>query len=171
MKTIQVTDEMYNSLIELSNELNTQDHRCTAMPYFFQIQTEEWESAPEGQGEEVWFCDGSFLESEDEIKEAVIEYKGWVHDYEEDEVEKKYNELTDYEKDEILENNYRKVNRQKVFKLQNAFLTEKSCKQHIKNNSYHYENPKDYLSHANRNSDMETIIKYLCELNGGKIHK
>jgi len=171
MKKIQVTDEMYDSLMELSNELNTQDHRSTAMPYFFQIQTEEWELASEGQGEEVWFCDDSFLESEDEIKEAIIDYKGWGDDYEEDEVEKKYNELTDCEKDEILENNYKKVNRKKVFKLQNAFLTEKACKQHIFKNNYHYENPKDYLSYANRNPDMETIMKFLCELNGGKMHK
>jgi hypothetical protein len=171
MKTIEVTDEMYDSLMELSKELNTQDHRCTAMPYFFQIQTEEWEPAPEGQGEEVWFCDGSFLESEDEVKKAVINYKEWNYEYGQNDIERKYNELTDDEKEEILENNYQKVNRQKVFKLQNAFLTEKACKDHIKKNRYHYEKPTDYLSHANRNSDMETIMKFICELSGGKMHK
>ena len=39
MKTIQVTDEMHDFLINISKELNTQSHRATAMPYFFQVQT------------------------------------------------------------------------------------------------------------------------------------
>lgn len=170
MKTIQVTDEMYNSLMELSKELNTQDHRCTAMPYFFQIRTDEWKSCSEGQGEEVWFSDGGFLESEEEIKDAIIEYKEWENLPQKESTEK-YNELDDWDKDEILENNYRKVNREKSHKYQNAFLTEKACREHIKSNSYHYNNPIDYLQHATRNSDMETIMKFISELNGGKMHR
>ena len=41
MKTINVSDEMYEFLINLSEEINKQDNRSTAMPYFFQIQTSE----------------------------------------------------------------------------------------------------------------------------------
>ena len=32
MKSIEVTDEMYDSLMNISKELNTQGHRCTRMP-------------------------------------------------------------------------------------------------------------------------------------------
>jgi len=52
MRTIKVNDEMYEFLINLSKELNTQDHRCTAMPYFFQVQTKEQVPAADGCGYE-----------------------------------------------------------------------------------------------------------------------
>lgn len=39
MKTIKINDEMYEFLMNLSKELNTQNHRATAMPYFFQISS------------------------------------------------------------------------------------------------------------------------------------
>lgn len=41
MKTIEVSDETYKFLMDLSKELTTQNHRGTAMPYFFQIKTQE----------------------------------------------------------------------------------------------------------------------------------
>ena len=41
MKTIKISDEMYSSLMELSKEINGQDHRATQMPYLFQVQTKE----------------------------------------------------------------------------------------------------------------------------------
>ena len=47
MKIIEIEDEMYEFLMNLSKELNTQDHRGTAMPYFFQIQTKEKVAAPD----------------------------------------------------------------------------------------------------------------------------
>jgi hypothetical protein len=170
MKTINVSDEMYDSLVAISNELNTQNHRCTAMPYFFQIKTEDWEPCPEDQGEEVWFCDGSFLENDKEIKEAVIEYKEWDN-LSKKEIENKYKTLKSFEIEEILEKNYRRVNRIKKEQFQNAFFTEKACLEHIKQNNYHYSNPVDYLTHAFRNPEMELVMKFLSELTGGKIHK
>jgi hypothetical protein len=39
MKTIEVSDEMYEKLMEISKEMNSQSNRGTAMPYFFQVQT------------------------------------------------------------------------------------------------------------------------------------
>jgi hypothetical protein len=41
MKTIEVSDEMYDNLVLLATEMVTQDPRCTAMPHLFQIQTEK----------------------------------------------------------------------------------------------------------------------------------
>lgn len=93
MKTIEVTDEMYKFLEELSTELNTQNHRCTAMPYFFQVQTK------------------------------------------------------------------------------NAFLTEKACKEHIKLNKHHYNEPADYLMHAFRNPELEKLMEFICGITKGKLHK
>ena len=38
MKNIEVTEEMYNSLIELATEMCEQDPLCTRMPHLFQIR-------------------------------------------------------------------------------------------------------------------------------------
>ena len=37
-KTIEISDEMYDKLIELANEMTTQDPRGTRMPHMFQIR-------------------------------------------------------------------------------------------------------------------------------------
>ncbi len=168
MKTIKISDEMYDSLMEISKELNTQNHRATAMPYFFQIQTKEEISVGEGQGEEIWAFDGSVLENEEEIQEVVIQHQEW----EDDEAKQLFSELSFYDINEILESaGYIQHNRDFEKRYQNAFFTEKACKLHIKQNYYHYNNPVDYLSYASRNPEMELVMRFLCELSSGELHK
>lgn len=164
MKTIEISDEMYEFLINLSKELNTQDNRSTRMPYFFQVQTQEQIAVPEGQGTKAWYNDGSLIETKEEIMEAILEWKGWV-DTNSGETDILYSKFTEYEKEIILE----KAGWNKVFydykeKLENAFFTEKACKNHIKYNSHHYNKPVDYLSYASRNDEMEMVMKFLCGL-------
>ena len=163
MKTIEVTDEMYDFLINLSKELNNQDHRCTAMPYFFQIQTNEEIAVPEGNGNEAWYNDGIKLEGEDEINDYIAEYQ-----------DKPIEEIIykeDWEKEEILENaGWYKVYYDYEHRYQNAFFTEKACKEHIRLNHYHYNEPVDYLSHAFRNPELEMVLKFICKLTNGKLH-
>jgi len=163
MKQIEVTEEMYEFLINLSNELTTQDHRGTAMPCIFQIQTQEEVPAVEGNGTEAWIYDGSKIETEQEITEAIAEYKDLsVEDVTKDE----------YEREEILEEaGYRKIHYEMKEQLQNAFLTSKACDEHIKANGYHYNTPVNYLSHSFRNPELETLIKFICGLTGKEIHK
>jgi len=166
MKTIQVSDEIYDSLMELSKELNTQSHRGTAMPYFFQVQTNKKIAVPEGNGIEALHMDGSLIESDKEIEEAVNEYKGW------DDATTEFNHLQDYEIEIILEKaGYKKVNYDYEKVLENVFFTSKACDEYIKKNSHNLSNPVNYLSHAFRNPEMEMMMKFLCELDGGKIHK
>lgn len=166
MKTIQVTDEMYNSLMELSNELKTQSHRGTAMPYFFQVSTKHQVSCAEGNGKEAWHYDGSLIEDKEDIIQAIYDY----HDG--DKTKKEIKNLSEWELDSEMETaGYRKVNYDYEQRLENAFFTEKACKEHIKNNSHNLSSPVDYLSHAFRNPEMELVMKFLCGLNGGKMHK
>lgn len=170
MKKIEVSDEMYNFLMELSNELNTQNHRATAMPYFFQIQTKEEVPAADGCGIEAWYQDGSKIEDDDEIKEVVFEYKDWDLDCEDDCII--FGELYDYEIEEIMvQAGWRKINYDTENVYKNAFLTEKACREHIAANNYHYCEPVDYLSHSFRNPELEMVMKFLCELTKGKLHK
>jgi hypothetical protein len=166
MKTIEVSDEMYNSLIELSKELNTQDHRATAMPYFFQIRTQKEVAVPEGCGTECWVLDDSKIETAEEINNEIFDYKdGNVSlDF--------ITKLNDWEKEAILEGaGWRKVNYDFVDHFENAFLTAKACKEHIQSNKHHYDYPVDYLSHAFRNPELELVLKFLCELTKGELHK
>jgi len=170
MKTIKVNDEMYEFLMNLSEELNTQNHRCTAMPYFFQIQTKEEVAAAEGCGIEAWYYDGSKIETDEDIRETIFEYKEWDNDSKED--NELYNNLDGGEIEELLEDmGFYKINYELSDKYENAFLTEKACREHIRLNDYHYREPIDYLFFAFRNPELEMVLQFLCELSGGKIHK
>ena len=133
------------------------------MPCIFQIQTQEEVPAVEGNGTEAWIYDGSKIETEQEITEAIAEYKDLsVEDVTKDE----------YEREEILEEaGYRKIHYEMKEQLQNAFLTSKACDEHIKANGYHYNTPVNYLSHSFRNPELETLIKFICGLTGKEIHK
>ena len=162
MKTIEVSDEMYDSLVELSKELNTQSSRSTRMPYFFQIQTNEKVAVPEGCGTECWHSDGSDIETDDEINEVICEYS----DISIEEAAK----MDFVNKEKILEDaGWRRVNYSYEHRYQNAFFTERACKRHIQKNAYHYDEPVDYLSYATRNPELELVMKFLCELTGGKL--
>lgn len=166
MKTIEITDEMYVKLIELATEMTTQDHRCTAQPYIFQIREIEQVPAADGNGNMAWFYDGAMLEDADEIIDALFEY------YEENKSKKYLKSLQSWEMEDLMEEaGYRKIwyENKEVFK--NAFLTAKGCKDHIERNGYHYNQPTDYLSHAFRNPEIELVSKFLCGLVGKDIHK
>ena len=166
MKQIEVSDEMYQKLIDLATEMTTQDMRCTAMPHLFQIKTREQVAAPEGNGTEAWHYEGSLIETDEEIEEAVNQYKEW------DEHTTKFNSLEDYEVEEILEAaGYNQVWYDYQDKYQNAFLTAKACKEHIEANHYHYSEPVDYLNHCWRNPEMDLVSDFLCGLVNKKKHK
>jgi len=165
MKKIEVSDEMYIFLKELSKELNTQDHRGTRMPYFFQVREEEEISVPLGNGEIAWYCDGSLLKTEEEISGAINYYKEWATGSPE------YEELDEDDKADILEEaGYREVNYDTQHTLSNAFLTSKACDQHIKDNGHNLKSPMNYLSGSFRNPELEKLMQFLCELTGGQLH-
>jgi len=132
MKNIQVTDEMHKALMGLSKEINNQNHRHTAMPYFFQIQTDEEVAAYPGCGEEIWVGgDSQKLRDDDEIKE-------YIRDYDKDV------DINDIDLEEwLLDNDFRKVQITTEKKYENAFFTAKACKLHIEQNNYHYNKPVD----------------------------
>ena len=73
MKTIEVSDEMYDDLMALSKEMLLQDNRSTAMPHIFQIQTTEEVAAYEGCGTTKWIGDEG--EEVDEDAEDARSYQ------------------------------------------------------------------------------------------------
>lgn len=166
MKTIEVSNEMHDSLVELSKEMNNQDHRGTASPYLFQIQTQEEIAVPEGCGTEAWHFDGSKLETQEEIDQAIFDY------YDPEKTMEEIQAMDELDKeDELKKMNYDKINYDFKDHYENSFFTAKACKEHIRLNNYHYHKPIDYLSHAWRNPEMELVIQFLLELTNGKLHK
>lgn len=55
MKTIQVSDEQYESLIEMQNELKTQDNRLTRDPIYIIMDKETFPTSYDYSDEYVWF--------------------------------------------------------------------------------------------------------------------
>jgi hypothetical protein len=149
--------------MDLSKEINTQDNRATAKPYYFSVMETVEEATGEGMGEEVWVCDGSIaLRTKEDIKEAVYEWKDW--DLENKDHQEKFNKLNSFEIDEILEKNYRKVSITQKERHSNCFLTFKAYKQHVKVNGHNLKNPQSFLNHAYRNEEMERLFDFLTGL-------
>lgn len=158
MKTIEVTDEMHEALMKLSKDLNTQDHRSTRMPYMIQVSEKVEVAAYSGCGDTYWFNEDVKLYSEDEeqvIKDYLYEKYGVIHDYE---------KLDHYEKEEILEDlGYRKHEVTTIDKLSNFFFTNKGLR------DYYGDDVNTFLTGVS-NPELELVMKFLCELTGGKLH-
>ena len=168
---VEIQQEMYDQLIAISKELNSQNHRGTAMPYIFQIQDKEQVPAAEGNGIQGWVYDGSLIHEPDEIRLAIYQQEEWDI-LDQKEANDKYLCLDTHDREDILEKaGYREVWFDYKETYQNAFFTSKACDEHIARNRHHYTEPVNYLSHAFRNPEMEVVLKFLCELTGGEIHK
>ena len=160
MKKIEISDKMYNSLIELAKEVRNQNNGGLATPYIFQIKT--MEEVCDNNGDKYWLCDDVLISTEDEIKYAVFEWKDWSEENEED-IEK-YNNLDEYEINDIMSENYTEVYISEQPKYENAFFTRKSCQEHIEGNSHHYRKPTTYQNTAFRNKEMSLMFEFLNQL-------
>lgn len=188
---LEMTGEMYLALMELSKEMNSQDHRSTRMPYFFQVQHLKEVACYEGQGTEIWANqDENELRTEEEINEEVgniidADFMAYFKDVERWKVNPETNDeykqtyigehiadMDHSDKEELLEaNEYQKYNVEDVKVYSKCFFTAKACKQHIENNKHHYREPVSYLMGNSRSPEIELIQQFLCELSGGKLHK
>ena len=75
-KTIEVSDEMYDKLIELATEMTTQDPRGTRMPHMFQIR--DWKKVYDAElnGDVSIFLDRGYgieIETEEELIDYLTE--------------------------------------------------------------------------------------------------
>ncbi len=180
MKTIEVSDEMYDSLMELSKEMTSQDMLGTRMPHMFQIKTEKQVAAYPGCGYEVWVeSDGEELSSDSEIREYISKYiyenDEDISRLDDDEAEKlakeKVADMDEWDiKSWLEEKEWWGVEVTTESKYENTFFTSKACQEHIDANHYHYKNPRVFLNHAWRNPEQELVSRFLCELSGGKLH-
>jgi len=176
----KITQEDLQFLKELAHELKTQDNRCTANPFHAIKTTERIYGASNGYSDgAVVMSDGeTYAESIEELKDNWLELSKDWEDYPEIdgfESREEFNQLVgdihslenwfDVESfinayDEKF-SDFEVVEYFEYQKLQNVFLTEKACKKHIELNSYHYNEPIDYVDCAWRNPEFDRLIEII----------
>jgi hypothetical protein len=170
MKTIEVSDEVYAKLIELANEITTQDPRGTRMPHIFQIR--DWKKVYDWNmngDTHIWVNDyETEIETIEEFKE-YLEENGF-------EVPENLEELWEdhWEMEDLLEEKNIEL-KQCSYSLQpvyiNSFLTAKAAQEHLDKNYYHYHKNADvYLNHAWRNPEADLLSEFLCGLVGKEMY-
>ena len=173
MKNIEVSEEMYNKLIELATEMTTQDPRATRMPHMFQIR--DWKKVYDwglNGDTRIWVGDyQEEIETLDDFKE-YLESHGI--EYNESQLTELWNDDRDFGLPDWIEENCHDL-RECSYSMEpvylNHFLTAKSAEEHLKLNYYHYHKDADvYLNHAWRNPEMDMISEFLCSLVGKKPH-
>jgi hypothetical protein len=171
MKTIEVSEEMYDKLIGLATEMTTQDPRGTKMPHMFQIR--DWKKQYDwglNGDTHIWVGDyGEEIETLDEFKE-YLENNGFGIP---ENIEDIWNDHWDME-DWIESNNIelKQCSYSLVPEYTNHFLTAKAAEEHLRLNNYHYHKDADvYLKHAWRNPEMEIMSEFLCGLVDKEPHK
>lgn len=166
MKTIQVSDEMYDFLMETSFELNTQDNRHTDTPIFRIYENRKIERG-EGRGEYEERLDYEGAEDNYCAKcQQVLEDNDYdfdkLPDIYSDECDCRYTTGATWHFDKELvpsASDYDGV----------AFLTEAAAEQYRKNNDYHFESKGVvYAESAFRNWELKNIISFLQSLNPPK---
>ena len=173
-KTIEVSDEMYDKLIELATEMTTQDPRGTRMPHMFQIR--DWKKVYDAElnGDVSIFLDRGYgieIETVEELIDYLTENE---IEFNEDEIRDMWVNDKDFGLPDWIDD-YTPDLQQHSYSLEpeytNCFLTAKAAQEHLDKNYYHYHKDADvYLKHACRNSEADTISTFLCGLVGKDIY-
>ena len=108
--------------------------------------------------------------SKAEFEQDIIDF---IYSYNaEDLSKKKIQAMSSHQRDQYLKKiGFRVVNYDYENRLENAFLTEKACEEHIRINKHNLRQPQSYLSHAFRNPELEQVLSFICQLTGGQLHK
>lgn len=155
MKTIQVTDEQYDFLRNLSKELKTQDNRITANPVFC-VYEKKIVFVPDDCGDHInWFDNEGSILSKKDIKKIIKEYLK----------DNKDSSILD-EEDILEELEYRKAsyNIEDVKVSGQSYFTEKAAQKHIDQNHYHYKEPFVFAESAWRNYEFQKLREIILNL-------
>lgn len=170
---MRLTQQQIDFIIDLSNEMITQDTRCTAQPYAL-ILTEE---VIEVRGEDyASHCAAHWNEHEyydfKEFVDAVVEY------YEDDEYHPGWvdaiNECSGFsDLEHELSSNYNGsvpsifwYERTQVPKKMNSnfFLTEKGYESYLTKDRHNLTKPESFGIHLRRNDEMAQVIEIIHAL-------
>lgn len=148
---------------ELSNEMRSQDTRCTAQPYGLIILEEKTRVLPEGFGDE-------YIAVMDSEEYTLEDLKEW---FECD--DKAIELLSEHDSLSSLQGSYAAselnicvytISKEHEANENNAnfFLTEKAYENHIKRNGHNLSKPQSYGIHLFRNEEMEKLYNIIHKL-------
>jgi acyl carrier protein len=193
MPTIELSQETFDFLQALITEINTQDNRATAHPYYFTIaSTEEIIGLDDGFADTyVWVKEGGdeigddkdlieyvkenlkeLLEDHTLEAEVVVMLDSLgvfvLSDFWDNKVDIDTLEIPTTDLEEIattMDIVRYGIKKQTVYK--GFFLTESAAEGHLNANRHHYgENAHTYIEHAFRNPELEKLLKSVGEIVG-----
>jgi hypothetical protein len=138
-----VQPSLKEQIAKLIREINAQDNRATASPYYFVVQSKKWVDTVHGGDKQVIYYDGIF---------TLEEWKALGPDCTE----------------ESWENQHPFWVREE-WEDREVFLTERAALLFMRANARHLNEPRTYVKHFWRNSQMETVMEALEEFSGEKL--
>jgi hypothetical protein len=142
--TITISKKSYEFLKSLATEIERQDNRATAKPYFFALRRDIVYPAADGYDNDgYWYKDRHGNEPFSSMEELLE---------------------NDPEHDlELVE----KIPYKSHQEVQNVFLTERGLLEHVRINRHNLgdmSEPKGFLYHAFRNEEFDNLFGFLQEL-------
>jgi hypothetical protein len=172
---IEISQEDYEFLKDLQNELNTQENDGNADPVFWGVE-ETVEECRGGDGEYggdpyityddgKWSLEEAVEEVEEELKNNPEYSDEWLHK-EWEEVDKScaedvYEFMTDILHWEGIYGVVYVENVKRVTPFTGAFITKRACKNYIEKYGYNHNDPHTYAMTAYRNFELSRLLKIL----------
>lgn len=165
---IEVSEEDYNFLKDLQNELNTQKTDGNAQPVYWGVMESREVGVPDGCGDpRVYMGDGDYGSTEDAV-ERIDEIIGYMSEDAQQlwsEIDKNnMTTIVTFAKEYLDWWEWRVVyigTEQKLTEDTGAFFTKRACKDYIDHNKHNLENPRTYAMTALRNKEFERVVNIL----------
>ena len=176
MVDVKLPKPLLDKLLLLANGYVNQSNRGGTYPMYFSIRTKELVN--DANGSEVDYLDEDGYSVIGQTAKEALQYaienelidENRISELKEEHEINDIMDMDDYDMDLILEDiGIQSRNYSYEFKHQNCFLLADSCKQHIKANDYHYNEPVDYADLAWCNPDMATIAQLLIWLGNEEV--
>ncbi|MCP4762633.1 MAG: hypothetical protein GY870_12710 [archaeon] len=178
MKTIQISDEDYEKLMEFSKELQLQENHSQAFPYFWEPASEKLVIDANNEGEIVKIFDPNECDSFEPDDYAINDADLYNKFIEKEGYEIEKNEYKDYVYESDIEYEwieflkkerpflrfYSENWEQKTEHNPSLFLSD--VKNYIESNTHHLgRNPRTYARTVWRMPKMQTLIEIIYRLN------
>lgn len=160
---LEIDQETYKFLTELSKEMNTQDNMATPAPYGYIVVHDEYRYCPEEIADRVRYYDP--MECEEYEEDQLYEKYTW---YVEDALKEEHKEIFPF--DDWLALKFREIPEKIVpdvckHEYVNYFLTKKAFDQHMEEYKHNLPENSEPLIIINRqNQEMKRLQEFLRNL-------
>jgi hypothetical protein len=170
-KTITLSDEQYQLLSDIVDQMIKQDNRATQYPLFYVYEKQELWVDGDDSATRLMFvnCEGDEVDEIDfNDKELWKKVDGeWETDWHCDETDETIDQLEACDKFDLRLIHVREEDVPVV--NVGPFFTEEAAEAHIKFNSYHYRKPFTYVNSAWRNYELQELMKIMFTMMGKEI--